>query len=214
VNIIAKEPPTEKVKEMKDEEISDEEIIKALSPKFSNKEINDAVNQASEEIPEDNPLEEMDNLTQDSEEPEELLEEAPTPDSEEQGTQEQYPSYNQTSLSSDQTQQVIEAVVEEKWDDLISKMGDLNLWKENVNNDLESLKQELLRTQERLNALQNIMVGKINEYSRGINDVSIEMKALEQVFQKILQPLTSNIKDLNKVTSELKAHKSKLKKKK
>ena len=205
---IAKELPTEKVKDMKIEGLSDEDIIKALQPNYSNQDINDAINQSKQEIPEDNILEELDEIKPETniEEPEELLEEAPSPELEEKG----YPNY-QPAMASDQTQEIIEAVVEEKWEELTSKVGDLNLWKENVNNDLEAVKQEILRTQERINNLQNILVGKVTEYSKNINEISTEMKALEQVFQRILQPLTSNIKDLNKVTEELKAHKHKVK---
>ena len=59
-----------------------------------------------------------------------------------------------------------------------------------------------------MNNLQNVMVGKVTEYSRSIGDINTEMKALEQVFQRILQPLTTNIKDLNKVTAELKSHRN------
>ena len=212
---IAKDTPTEKVKDMRIEGLSDDDIIKALKPNYANREVNDAMNQADQDIPGDNILEELDTTGPDlpsSEDQgtEELLEEAPIPeDEEEQGLQQkEYPKYGVSqSMSTDQMQEVIEAVVEEKWEDLTSKMGDLNIWKESINSDVESLKQELLRTQERLHNLQNIMIGKVTEYSKNINDIGTEMKALEQVFQRILQPLTSNIKDLNKVTEELKSRK-------
>ena len=201
------------------EGLSDDDIIKALKPSYSNKDLNDAMNQSKQDIPEDNVLEEINKIhsgpdlpsPETEEESEELLEEAPLPEDsgeEIQTQQQEYPSYGvQSSMSNDQMQQVIEAVVEEKWEDLISKVGDLNLWKESVNNDLEAVKQEILRTQERLSNLQNIMVGKVGDYSKNINDISTEMKALEQVMQRILQPLVMNIKDLNKVTQELKSHK-------
>ncbi|MEK6932583.1 MAG: hypothetical protein AABW56_02195 [Nanoarchaeota archaeon] len=212
---IAKDTPTEKVKDMRIEGLSNDDIIKALKPNYANREVNDAMNQADQDIPGDNILEELDTSGSGPDLPssedqgtEELLEEAPAPDEdEEQGLQQkEYPKYGVSqSMSIDQMQEVIEAVVEEKWEDLTSKMGDLNIWKESINNDIESLKQELLRTQERLHNLQNVMVGKVTEYSKNINDIGTEMKALEQVFQRILQPLTSNIKDLNKVTEELKS---------
>jgi len=176
------------------------------------------MNQSKQEIPEDNILEEIDSLHSNpslpspgSEEPEELLEEAPLPeDSNENLTADtqNYPNYSVlNNMSSDQMQEVIEAVVEEKWEDLISRVGDLNLWKGAVNNDLESVKQEILRMQERMNNLQNVIIGKVTDYSKNINDIGTEMKALEQVFQRILQPLTTNIKELNRVTEELKSHK-------
>ena len=220
---IVKEPPTEKVKDLKTEGLSDEDILKALRPSYSNKDLNDAMNQSKQEIPEDNVLEELDQIPSkesvessqeetpmDAPEPEEgILEEAPAPEtSEVQPSFQSYPdSGMQAGISSDQTQELIEAVVDEKWEDLTSRVGDLNLWKESVNNDLEAVKQEVLRIQERINNLQNVTIGKVTEYSKNIGDIGTEMKALEKVFQRILQPLVTNIKELDKVTSELKSHK-------
>jgi len=127
--------------------------------------------------------------------------------------QPQYPYYSQPSfkqapppqLSSEQIQEVAESIIEEKWDELNSRIGNIPLWKDKINTDLISIKQELLRTQERFNQLQNILLGKINEYNQSITNVSSEMKALEQVMQKIIEPLTSNIKDLQKITEKLKS---------
>ena len=197
---------------MEVEGLNDEEMIKALRPNYSNQSIKDAMNQAKQEVPEDNVLEELDQIQpydSDSSAEEELEEEAPSPDSEDIGEEQSQgyvgDNYNEPRYSSDETQQLVEAVVNERWEELTSRMGDLSLWKEGINTDLESIKQELLRTQERINNLQNIMVGKVMEYNKSVNDISVEMKALEQVFQRILQPLTTNIKDLNRVTEELKS---------
>ena len=200
---IAKDIPTEKVKEMKSRDLNDDEILRALKPDYSNQDINDAFNQAGQEIPNDNILNDLDQFQQtpsyDNESPEELLEEAPVPESNEI-QRSNYPSYEvQPSLSTDQIQQVVESVVEEKWDELTTKMGDFNLWKENVNNDLESLKQEVLRTQERFNNLQVALVGKVSDYNKNILEIGSEMKALEQVFKNILEPLSSNVKELGRI---------------
>ena len=193
---------------MKSRDLSDDEILKALKPNYSNQDINDAFSQAKQEVPDDNILNDLDQFQQNpssDNNSEELLEEAPAPESTQIPIRSNYPSYEvQPSLSTDQIQGVVESVVEEKWEDLISKMGDFNLWKENVNNDIESLKQELLRTQERFNNLQVALVGKVSDYNKNILEIGSEMKALEQVFKNILEPLSSNVKELSKITDELK----------
>ena len=76
-----------------------------------------------------------------------------------------------------------------------------------MNNDLEAIKQELLRTQERFNNLQAALVGKVTDYSRNISDMNAEMKALEQVLKNILEPLTTNVKELSRITSQFKKKK-------
>ena len=48
------------------------------------------------------------------------------------------------------------------------------------------------------------MSGKVREYSDDMRSIHTEMKALEKVFEKILEPLTDNIKELSKITEDLK----------
>ncbi len=210
--IVLKKPPTEKVKEMRNADLSDDDIMKALKTDFSNQEVNDAFNQESQGS-DDNILDQLDQfepaVEKEDKNEESLLEEAPAPEASE-------PSFNRYShvnysaapeLNSNQVQEVVEAVVEEKWEDFISKIGDINLWKENINNDIESIKQEVLRVQERFSNLQNILIGKVTDYNKNVTELNAEMKALEQVMQKIIEPLTSNVKELGKITSELKKKK-------
>jgi len=54
---------------------------------------------------------------------------------------------------------------------------------------------------------KNSLLGKVTEYDDHVMNVTTEMKALEKVFEKIVQPLTTNIKELNKITKELKSKK-------
>ncbi len=110
----------------------------------------------------------------------------------------------QPGLDSERIHEVIEAIVEEKWEEFAGKAGNIVVWKEKVNNDVIAIKQELLRLEENFKALQNAVLGKVRDYDEGIRGVHTEMRALEKVFEKILEPLSSNIKDLNRVTEELK----------
>ncbi len=200
---------------MKKAELSEDDIIKALKPGFSNQEIDDAFNQAAQS--DENILEQLDQFEpakkEDKGAPEDLLEEAPAPEISEPSvnvySESKTSSYQPVQeLSSSQIQEIVESIVEEKWEDLISKFGDINLWKESVNNDLEAIKQETLRTQERFNNLQNILIGKVADYNKSVIELNAEMKALEQVMQKIIEPLTNNVKELGRITSDLKKKKS------
>jgi len=113
------------------------------------------------------------------------------------------PSYQ--SMSSDEIQRLVETVVEEKWNDFQSKFGDILTWKNQVGDDLESVKQEILRLQNRFDSVQSAVVGKVSDFGKGMEDISAEMKALEKVFEKILEPLTRNIRELNRVTEALRS---------
>lgn len=98
----------------------------------------------------------------------------------------------------------IEAIISEKWEELTGKVGNLAAWKEKANNDVISIKQELIRIEENFRGLQNAIIGKVRDYDQGIRGIHTEMKALEKVFEKILEPLTTNIKELTRITQELK----------
>ena len=101
-------------------------------------------------------------------------------------------------------QELIEAAIEERFQKMLEKFGDLGMWKERTSRDMISIKQELIRTQDRFHQLQKAVLGKVAEYNDNISSVNSEMKALEKVFEKIIEPLTNNIKELQRITERLK----------
>ena len=145
---------------------------------------------------------------------EELEEEAPSPWDKEERTQnysfEQTPQPMQQyyqppqQSSTEQIQEIAESIIEEKWQEFMSQMGDFDIWRDRVNREIGSVKQELIRTQDRFNNLQKAVLGKVSDYNENILDIGTEMKALEKVFEKILDPLTTNIKELERITNKLK----------
>ena len=139
----------------------------------------------------------------------ELVEEAPSPWEESP----QFPvvernyspqQYYQQSSSSEEIQEIAESIIEERWQEFIARAGDFELWKERTDREMVSVKQELIRTQDRFNSLQKAVLGKVSEYNENILNISTEMKALEKVFEKILDPLVTNIKELERITNKLK----------
>lgn len=100
--------------------------------------------------------------------------------------------------------EISEAIVNEKWEEFMGRVGDLATWQERVNMNISALKQELIRTQGRFENLQRAVLGKIGDYDKGITEIHTEMKALEKVFERILDPLVSNVKELGRITEKLK----------
>lgn len=107
------------------------------------------------------------------------------------------------SVDIEKLHEVAEAVVSERWDELLSKTGNLPVWKEKVNMNITAIKQEIVRINEKFDNLQNAVLGKVKEYDQGVRNIHSEMKALEKVFGKILEPLVSNIKELDRVVKRL-----------
>lgn len=107
----------------------------------------------------------------------------------------------------DRMHELIEAVVNEKWDDLMGNLGNLTLWKERVDTNITAVKQELIRLSDRFENLQSSVIGRVKVYDDNLGNIHDEMKALEKVFEKILEPLVTNIKELERITQEMKYHK-------
>ena len=107
----------------------------------------------------------------------------------------------------EQIEEIAEAIVDEKWEDLTKDVGNINVWKEGLQTEVESVKQEVLRLEGRLEKLQQAILRKVDDYNRTLSEVNTEMQALGKVFEKIIQPLTTNIKDLSRITAELKKKK-------
>ncbi|MFH1636928.1 MAG: hypothetical protein ABIB71_00720 [Candidatus Woesearchaeota archaeon] len=109
--------------------------------------------------------------------------------------------------SYEEVQSLVEEVIDEKWKDFVSTIGDLSIWKSQMSDENEAIKQEILRMQSRIDNLQAAVLGKVDEYSKGVKNISTDMQALEKVFEKILEPMTSNIKELNRIVLELRKKK-------
>jgi hypothetical protein len=105
--------------------------------------------------------------------------------------------------SYDAIEEIAESIIKEKWDELVRGVGDIKIWKERVDIDLEGVKQELVRTQDKFEELQKALMGKVKEYGDGVTTIGTEMKALERVLEKILTPLTKSVKDLQTVSEKL-----------
>lgn len=111
------------------------------------------------------------------------------------------------SLSSSDIQELIESIIEDRWQQVVASVGDISLWKGRVDDDLVAVKQEILRIEDRMSHLQASMLGKVDEYSRSIAKVGSEVVALEKVFEKIVEPLSSNVKELDRITRDLRGKK-------
>jgi len=70
--------------------------------------------------------------------------------------------------------------------------------------EVEAIKQEVLRLRTNFENLQNSLISKVNEYNKNITNVTSEMQAMEKVFEKILEPMTANIKELSRITEAMK----------
>jgi hypothetical protein len=101
-------------------------------------------------------------------------------------------------------EEIAESIVSEKIEELNVSLTDIGMWKEKTSTEIEAIKQEILRIRNQQENIQNAMLGKVEDYKKSITDINIEVKTLSKVLEKILQPLTQNVKDLSRITDRLK----------
>lgn len=198
-----KAAPTDRVLDLKREGMDDSQIFSRLErEKYQPRDIYSAMDQAAvkqeidiNDVPSPSePLPEPEFQTQ-SVQPEQM------------SVQPRMPMFSQERperASYEMVEEIAESVVAEKWEDMVKSIGDLRLWKEKVETDMSGVKQEVLRMQARIDNLQKAVLGKVSEYNDNIADLSTEVKAMEKVFEKILEPLTRNVKELEKITDKIK----------
>jgi DNA-binding transcriptional MerR regulator len=106
--------------------------------------------------------------------------------------------------SNDRVEELVEAVVEEKWAELVKSVNKVIAWKSTVENRLVVLEQRFEDLRHQFEQLNKGLLEKINEYDQNITNVGTEIKAMERVFQKVLPTFTENINELSRISKNIK----------
>jgi len=106
--------------------------------------------------------------------------------------------------SGDDVEELIEAVIEEKWGELKKTVDKIILWKEKTETKISHLEQSFDDLKDDFSKLQQAVVGKVGEYDKNILEVGTELKAMEKVFSKVLPTFTENVNELNRITEKFK----------
>jgi len=130
-----------------------------------------------------------------------------------------YPTYEEESIGApkmetEAIEELAEEIVNEKWQEVKSKIGDVIEWKSYAERRINSIDERIKRMESSMDRLQAALLSKVNEYGRGVKDLGAEMNSLEGALGKILSPLVDNIKELGKITEDLKKSEPATKKKK
>jgi len=108
---------------------------------------------------------------------------------------------------SEQVEELAEAIIEEKWQDLLKDVNKIVEWKNAMEERMAKIEQRFEDLQKGNDNLQKGVLAKVGEYDRNIKGVGTEIKAMEQVFKKVLPSFTANVNELNRITKNLKARK-------
>lgn len=110
----------------------------------------------------------------------------------------------QINNSNISTEELIEAIIDEKWNELLKDINKIIEWKDKAETRLVQMEQKLQDIKDEFNKLHQAIIGKIGDYDKNILDVGTEVKAMEKVFQKVLPTFVDNINELGRITENIK----------
>ncbi len=205
-------PPVDKVQQMRQQGLSNNQIIQALQGmNYDSTLIFDALNQADikggvEQVPvyqDDSPSGAYQNPVQpQAEAPSSLPGEEIPP-----GPAFQEPGPQLDTNSLERIEEIAEAIIDEKWNDIVKSINKIIDWKDRTESKITRIEQEISDIKENFDNLTKGVLGKVGEYDQNLSEIGTEIKAMEKVFQKVLPTLTENIHTLDQLTQEWKSKK-------
>ncbi|MBR9702401.1 hypothetical protein GOV10_00045 [Candidatus Woesearchaeota archaeon] len=102
-------------------------------------------------------------------------------------------------------EELIEAIIDEKWNDLLEDINKIIAWKDRTSQQMDAFDQQLKDMKEQFDRLHQAVVGKVGEYDQHILQVGAEVKAMEKVFSKVLPAFTENVAELQRVATTIKS---------
>ncbi|MBI4147362.1 hypothetical protein HY494_01780 [Candidatus Woesearchaeota archaeon] len=115
------------------------------------------------------------------------------------------PSY-QEDMSNiyERMQEIAEAMIDEKWDDLIGEVKKIIEWKNKNEEKQSKLQHDVDKLKEDFKMLHEAVLGKLEDYDARMRDVGTELKAVGKVFKDVIPTFVDNVKELSSVKEELK----------
>ena len=111
-------------------------------------------------------------------------------------------------------ERVSEAIISEKWKDVSKDIDEIKKWRDDTETALSNLSDRMTKLEMKLDSVEQAILGKVEEYGRGIADVGTELKAMQRVFGTVMPTFTENIKELQELVGTAKVTGFKSRKKK
>lgn len=110
--------------------------------------------------------------------------------------------------SDEKIEEIAEAIIEEKWEELVKNVTKIVKWKESVEQRIVDIEKEYDSLRKDFEGINRSLMDKLEKYDGNINEVGTSLKAMEQVFTKVLPTLTSNVNELSRITRNVQAKSS------
>ena len=108
----------------------------------------------------------------------------------------------------DTIQQVLEQIIEEKWQSASSDMSSLRNNLKSNDSNVGILEDKIDKLNQRIDSMQSVMMGKTEEYNKALLDVNVELQAFEKVIDRLVPTISDSIKELRDLIDDMKKTKA------
>jgi hypothetical protein len=192
-SVMQSQSPVDLIRDFRSQGMDNNQIIQTLQKQgFSSNVIFDAMNQND------------------------LVAPAPAPSpAPEQDRFQSYPVFSQNNDSvnirpknvnfreSNSNEELIEAIVEEKWNELVKDINKIIEWKNTTSNRITIIEQKIEDIRREFDKLHAGVIAKVDDYDKNISNVGAEVKAMEKVFSKVLPIFAENVSELSKIAKDI-----------
>jgi hypothetical protein len=195
------------IMQMRQQGLSNNQIIQNLQRQgFSNTQIFDAMNQADTKMAVEgvqpaflSPPSQQQVFTPP---PQEIFTQSPIVPSSPETTNRDVRNIFQDNEA--KVEELVEAIIEEKWTELLKDINKIVDWKNKTENRISEMEIRLESLKEGFSDLNRAVIGKVNDYDKHILEIGSDIKAMEKVFSKVLPAFTDNVNELSRITNKMK----------
>ena len=110
----------------------------------------------------------------------------------------------QSQSSEEKIEELAEAIIEEKWSDLKENISMIVEWKSKTEAKVSMLEGKMIQLQKSFDDMHTAILGKLGDYDKHVSEIGTDIKAMDQVFQKILPTFTQNVNELSRIVKNTK----------
>ncbi len=189
--------PTEAVLGMRQQGLTNNQVITSLQRQgYNTNQILDAMNQAEMRLQTRRPFDAAGGKMPDMNVPDMPPGMAP------QGAEGLPPL--EGGVDSARIEEIAEAIIEEKWTDLLENINRIIEWKDKTEMRVTQMETMVKMMKDDFDKMHTSILERVGDYDKHIGEVGTEVKALEKVFQKVLPGFIENISELSRITDDLK----------
>lgn len=182
--------PIDQVQAMKAQGYNNNQIIQSLQRDgYTSSQIFDAISQT-----------EMNSNAPQGSQQQNIMQQAEPMPMQQMPPMQQPMGFNQAS-----NEEIIEAIIDEKWNELVKDINKIIDWKQKADSKLTAMDQQVKDLKDQFDKLHQAILGKIGDYDKHMLDVGAELQAMEKVFSKVLPNFVDNVNELNRITEDLKS---------